>query len=211
MNRRTIPGKHPIFTLQGNYGMKGLLGTPYNYLNLSATVYKRFYLSQAGYSDVTLSGGTVLGQVPFPLLSILPANQTYLYEKNAYNMMNFMEFVSDKYVGLNITHNFDGFLLNKIPLIQKLKLRESISLKVLYGGLRKENNPAYNSNSYQFPVNANGMNTTYALGSTPYIEAGIGIGNIFKLIKVSAIKRFTYLHHPGTAPVGIRFSFTPDL
>lgn len=211
VNRRIIKSKHPIFTLSGNYGRKGLMNNPYNYLNINTSIAKRFYLSQAGFTDVTLNGGTVLGQVPFPLLAILPANQTYLYEKESYNMMNFMEFVSDRYVGINITHSFNGFLLNKVPLLQDLKLREYLSFKILYGGLRNENNPATNSDVYKFPVHSSGRASTYALGNIPYIEAGFGIGNIFKVLRVTAIKRFTYLEHPGAGSIGLRFSFSPDL
>ncbi len=211
VNRRIIKSKHPIFTLSGNYGMKGIMNNPYNYLNINTSIAKRFYLSQAGFTDVTLNGGTVLGRVPFPLLAILPANQTYLYEKESYNMMNFMEFVSDKYVGINMTHSFNGFLLNKVPLLQDLKLREYLSFKIIYGGLRNENNPATNPDTYKFPVHSSGRATTYALSNTPYIEAGFGIGNIFKVLRVTAIKRFTYLDHPGVGSIGLRFSFNPDL
>jgi hypothetical protein len=124
--------------------------------------------------------------------------------------MNYLEFVSDHYVGLNFTQSFNGFFLNKIPLIEHLKWREYLSLKILYGGLRNENNPLYSNNLYKFPAGVNGANGTYALGNVPYIEAGAGIGNIFKFLRVDVIKRFNYLDHPGVNPYGIKFSFSPD-
>jgi hypothetical protein len=210
MYRHTIYSKYPIISINISHDFKGILNGSYSYTNLSANIFKRFYLSQLGYTDVTVQGGLLLGQVPFPLLNIIPANQTYLYDYNAYNMMNFLEFVSDHYVGLNVTHSFSGFLLNKVPLVDHLKLREFISFKILYGGLRNENNPLYTSNLYKLPVGLNGSSGTYPLGSTPYIEAGIGIGNIFKLIRIDVIRRFNYLDHPGTTPYGLRFSFIPD-
>ena len=212
VHRFTIPSKYPIFTLSANYGVKGIINSEYNYLNLSANIYKRFYLSQLGFTDVTLLGGTVLGQVPFPLLAILPANQTYLYDKNAYNMMNFLEFVSDHYAGINITHYFEGFFLNKIPVVESFKLREIVSFKLLYGGLRNENNPILNNNGlFKFPTYPNGNPATYALGNTPYVEAGAGIGNIYKILRIDFIHRFNYLNHEGVTPWGLRFSLTPDL
>ncbi|MDB5031279.1 DUF5686 family protein, partial [Mucilaginibacter sp.] len=210
MYRHTIYSKYPIFNMQINHGFSGILNGSYSYTNVSASIGKRFYLSQLGYTDITLQGGILLGQVPFPLLNIIPANQTYLYDPNAYNMMNFLEFVSDHYAGLNLTHSFGGFFLNKVPLIDHLKWREYLSLKILYGGLRNENNPRYTANLYQFPVSSSGVPATYSLGNTPYIEAGVGIGNIFKLVRIDLIRRFNYLDHPGITPYGLRFSFSPD-
>lgn len=206
--RHTIPSKYPIFSLQASYGMKGVFGGSTNYLNLSVSIRKRFYLSQLGYTDMTLFGGTVLGQVPFPYLAILPANQTYLYDPNAYNSMNFLEFVSDHYTGLNVTHAFGGFILNKVPLIKHLKLREFLSFKVLYGGLRNENNPDYHQELYKFPVGLDGTSLTFPLGATPYMEVGAGVGNIFKVLQVDLVRRLTYLDHNGIAPFGLRFTIT---
>ena len=85
-----------------------------------------------------------------------------------------------------------------------------MSFKVLYGGLRSENNPAYSTGLYKFPVSGNGSNGTYALGNVPYVEGGVGIGNIFKIVRVDLIKRFTYLDHPGVGEYGLKLSLNPD-
>ena len=124
--------------------------------------------------------------------------------------MGYLEFVSDHYVGLNFTQSFNGFILNKIPYVDRLKLREFFSLKVLYGGLRNENNPAYTSGLYKFPTGGGSVNGTYALGNTPYVEGGVGIGNIFKLFRLDVIKRFNYLDHPGISEYGLKLSINPD-
>ncbi len=207
VNRRTIVSKYPVFSLTVKYGSTGIFNGGYTYTNIGASIYKRLYMSQLGYSDITLLGGLVAGKVPFPFLSISPANQSIAYTSNAYNAMDYLEFVSDHYAGINFTQSFNGFFLNKIPLIDRLKLREYLSFKVLYGGLRKENNPLYSPNLFQFPVTSTG---TYALGSTPYTEAGVGIGNIFKVLRVDFVKRLTYLDHPGISPYVIKVSFNPD-
>jgi hypothetical protein len=208
--RRTIYSKYPIFYLQINHDFKDVLNGSYNFTNINATVVKRFYLSQLGYTDVTLLGSYLAGKVPFPLLNISPANQSLAYQPDAYNLMDYLEFVSDHYVGINITQSFNGFFLNKIPLIDHLKWREYLSFKALYGGLRNENNPLYSGNLYKFPLPEDGTNGTYALGSVPYIEAGAGIGNIFKFLRIDMIRRFDYLNHPGVSPYGIKFNL-PDL
>ena len=208
--RHYIYSKYPIFDLQVNHGFKGVLNGSYAFTNIGLNIIKRFYTSQLGYSDITLLGGYLHGKVPFPLLNISPANQAIAYDADAYNRMNYLEFVSDHYVGINFTHSFSGFFLNKIPLIEHLKWREYLSAKILYGGLRNENNPLYSQNLYRLPPATNGAYGTYVLGSTPYIEAGAGIGNIFKIIRFDFIKRFNYLSHPGASPYGLKVSFNPD-
>lgn len=200
---RTIE-KYPVFDLNFSSGIKGLLGGQYNYQTVVGTIDKRFYLSQFGRTDVRVEGGYNFGKVPFPLLTIHAANQTYSYQVYAYNMMNFLEFVSDHYVSLNIDHNFNGLFLNRIPLLKKLKLREYVTFKGLYGGLRDENNPTLHPELSQFPVNSAGVPTTYSLGKTPYVEASVGIGNIFKVIRLDMVRRVNYLNNPGVSKYGLR-------
>ena len=200
---RTIE-KYPVFELNYSAGFKGLLKGDYSYHNLVGTIDKRFYLSQFGRSDIRVEGGYTFGTVPFPLLTIHKANQTYSYQVYAYNLMNFLEFVSDHYISLNVDHNFNGLILNRIPLIKHLKLREYITFKGLYGGLRKENDPLQNPGILQFPVNEQGVATSYSLGKKPYIEASAGIGNIFKVLRLDVVRRFNYLDNPGVSKYGLR-------
>ncbi|HLK29082.1 MAG TPA: DUF5686 family protein [Puia sp.] len=199
--RIPIFNKYPVFTFRYIAGIKGLAGGEYNYQNMTLNIFKRFYLSQLGYTDVTAEGGYLFGKVPWPLANLPHANQTYAYQLNSYNLMNFLEFVSDHYVSLDVDHYFNGFIFNKVPLLKKLKLREVIEGKILYGGIRNENNPAYNQDQLKYP---GGDAPTFPLGSQPYIEAGFGIANIFKLIRVDYIKRFTYLNNPGIPTWGIK-------
>jgi hypothetical protein len=115
-----------------------------------------------------------------------------------------MEFVSDKYASFNIDYSFNGFIFNKIPLLKKLKLREAVSFKIMYGGLREENNPKKNEDAFKFPTNTLGQTTTFVPDGKPYMEASAGIANIFKLFRVDLVKRLTYLDNPGVAKWGIR-------
>ncbi len=203
--RIPIINKYPVFKLRYIQGIKGLMNGEYNYQNVSMTVNKRLYLSQLGYTDVSVEGGYIFGKLPFPLLTIHRANQTYAYQINSYNLMNFMEFVSDKYAAANMDFYFNGFFFNKLPLIKKLKLREVASFKILYGGVRDENDPAKNQDIFKFPTDATiGKQTTFALNRTPYIEMSVGIANIFKLLRVDVVKRLTYLENPDIATWGIR-------
>ncbi len=142
--RVPLVDKYPVFNLRYAQGITGFAGGQYNYKNINLSVSKRFYLSQLGFTNTSIEGGYIFGQVPFPLLTIHRANQTYAFQRQAYNLMNFLEFVSDHYVAVNAEHNFNGFLFNKIPLFKQLKWREIIGTRLLWGGIRSENNPALN-------------------------------------------------------------------
>ncbi len=210
-SRVAVNNKFPVFNLRYAAGIKGLAGGEYNYHNLYGSVNKRFYLSQLGITDVKVDGGYIFNKLPYPLLAIHKANQSYAYQISAYNMMNFLEFVSDHYASLNIDHGFGGFFLNKVPLLKRLKLREHASLKVLYGGLREENNPGLNPDLLQFQTNAQGRPTTYMLGNTPYVEGSLGLGNVLKFLRLDVVRRFNYLSHPDVPKWGLRAKFKVDL
>jgi hypothetical protein len=125
--------------------------------------------------------------------------------------MNFLEFVSDKYASLNIDHSFNGFILNKIPLIKKLKFREIVTCKVIYGGVGRNNDPARNNDLYRFPSGIDNIPLTYTLERKPYVEAGVGLSNILRIFRVDLIKRFTYLDHPGISDLGVRVQIKMDI
>ena len=161
-------------------------------------------MSLLGVGDVVVYGGYIFGSVPYPLLNIAQANQTYAYQLQAYSMMNFLEFVSDKNVSLNIDYHMYGFIFNKVPLFKKLKLREVATFKMLYGGLRDENNPAKNPALLKFPTDVNGVTSTYSLEKQPYMEVSVGVENIFNLIRVDFVKRLSYLDHQNVPKYGIR-------
>ncbi len=208
--RIPVSYKNPIFTLRYIQGIKGLLGGQYDYQNISLNISKRFYFSQLGYTDVVVEGGKIRGNVPFPLLTIHRANQSYAYQLQSYNLMNFLEFVSDQYASINMDHNFNGFFFNKIPLLRRLKWREAITFKLLYGSISNTNFPSATNELYKFPVNDDGTPVTYSLSKQPYVEGSVAIANIFKFFRVDLVKRFTYLDHPGISQLGLRVRFKFD-
>lgn len=206
--RTPIYNKYPIFTFNYTAGLKGVMKGEYNYHNFTATAFKRFYLSQFGYTDIGLEGTYILGKnIPSPLLTIHRANQTYAYQLNSYNLMNFMEFVSDHHAALNLQYYMNGFLLNKIPLIRRLQWREVFSFKAIYGGLRNENNPTYNPSVYKWQTNVDGDISTFTFTKDPYMEASVGLSNIFKILRVDYVRRLNYLDQPYAPNWGIRARF----
>lgn len=211
--RYPIYNKYPIFTARYDVGINGFLGGEYSYHRLTASIFKRFEMSILGHSNVEVTAGKVFGQVPYILMHIPVANQTYAYRTNSYNLMSFMEFVGDEYINVNFRHYFKGFFFNRIPLIKKLEWREVLSAKLIWGRVSDKNNPILHPELVQFPLNDLGQPTTYALAQKPYIELGFGISNIAKFFRVDVVKRLTYLDHPYVPTLwnkkgwGLRFRF----
>ncbi|MBL7704363.1 MAG: hypothetical protein JNM21_02335 [Taibaiella sp.] len=200
-----------VFNLKLTAGFnEGYADNVIDYQKLEAKIEKRFFFPPFGQAYVFLTGGYLLGEVPYPYLFIPQANQSYRYSIGSYNLMNFMEFASDRYVGLTIDYHMKGFLLSRIPLVKKMYLREVASFKVLYGDIRKNNLPQYNPDLLQFPVNDKGESIVNSFGRQPYIEASVGVENVLKVLRIDFVKRFTYTDLPLVAPWGIRFSFGAD-
>lgn len=204
-NRSSLTTQYPVFTLRGTWGIGGLYGSTNSYQKLSLHIDKRFLLSPLGYTETNFEAGATFGKgLPFPLLDIMRGNQTYTFQQGSYNMMNFMEFVADRFVSVKLEHNFNGALFNKIPLITRLKMREYATFKILYGGLREQNRPGQGNAVFTFPVDAEGKTTMFTLSQKPYMEGSIGLGNLLKIFRVDVVKRFTYLDHSGVTGLGIR-------
>ena len=204
---RSIVDFNYTAALRYSKGFKGIADGQYNYNELVLSLYKYSNTPPFGYNKVYLEAGGVFGKVPFPLLTIHRGNQTFITQQFSYNLMNFMEFVSDRYATVMVEHYFSGFFFNKIPLIRKLKWREACSFKMLYGQVSAKNRPSENSGLLQFPKFPDGTPITYTLENQPYMEASVGITNVFKVFRVDLIRRFNYLEHPGAAKYGVRFGF----
>ena len=206
-HRYSINHTNPVFSIDYNYGMKDFLGSDYEYHRLEASMEKRTWFSSFGFADMWLKAGKIWGTVPFPLLTIHPANQNYGYSDEAYNMMNYMEFVSERYAQLHVSYCFNGWIFNRLPLVKKLKWREFVTFKALWGDINENNRPENNPSLFQFPVNDAGIPVMYRLDHQPYMEAGFAVDNVFKFLRIDIVKRINYLHHPNMSEWGVRFKF----
>ncbi len=183
--RITIGTKYPIFEVNYAYGVPGIFGSEYEYQRLQLQIRQWFNVFSIGWSKYIFETGKIWGTLPYPLLKLQPANETFLFDEFAYNLTNYYEFIHDEYISLYYTHHFDGLFLNHIPLLRKLKWRTVIHGRALLGSLT-DANKAYSD----FPGDQ-------VESAKPYYEAGAGIENIFKFIRVDAIWR---LSHRDTQP-----------
>ncbi len=180
-DRISIGSAYP--TLQVNYtaGLKDFLKSDFDYHKLTVKIDDQIKFKPFGYTYYVLQGGKIWGTIPYPLLEVHPGNESYFYDYAAFNMMNYFEFVSDYYVSIFATHHFDGFFLDKIPLMRKLKWREIVGIKAISGSLSDANR--------EILTNPNAFSSL----TKPYTELSAGVENIFKIIRVDFIWRMTYI------------------
>ena len=198
----------PVFTLSHTAGFKGVLGGEYNFNLTEVGLYKRFWFSSWGKIDMFVKGGAQWNKVPFPLLIMPAANLSYILQRETFNLINNMEFLNDRYASLDVSWDLNGKIFNRIPLLKKLKWREAIGFKMLYGHLTDKNNPMKHpgdSELFLFPTR-DGRPTSFVMDpKTPYMECSVGIHNIFKILHIDYVRRLNYLDHPDANKWGVRF------
>lgn len=149
---------------------------------------KRFWLSSFGHIDAKVVSGVIWNRAPYTRLYIPSGNANLFLATNAFNTMRPMEFIMDQYVAFFATYHLKGWILNRIPLINRLRLREVVGFNFLYGGLSTKND------FYSDPTGLYKMpEGTQPFGTTPYMEYSIGVENILKFLRVDFVRRLSYL------------------
>ena len=198
----------PIFTLNHTIGFKGFLGGDYNFNRTEASVWKRFWLPASwGKVDLSVKGGIEWNTVPFPLLLLPEANLSYITQRETFCLINNMEFLNDRFASVSISYDMNGKLFNRMPLIKHLKWREMFRFRALWGTVTDKNNPFISDNPdlFLFPMR-DGQYTSFVMNPRiPYMEASVGIYNIFKLLHVEYVHRLSYLNNPNINKWGFRF------
>jgi hypothetical protein len=189
--RSSLGTEYPIVEIKYAYGIKGFWNGDYEYHRLQIGLNHWFNVRSFGWSKYILEAGKIWGTLPYPLLKMHEGNETYSYDEYAFNLMNYYEFVSDKYLSFYYVHHLEGFFLNRIPLMRKLKWREVGFVKGVVGSL-SEANKEYTT----FPTSLHSL-------TKPYFEAGVGVENILKVLRVNAVWRLSYLDHPNVSKFGI--------
>lgn len=192
----------PVVTLRYTHGLKDVFGSDFAYDKVRLSVTKRIKLGPLGFGKVTATGEYIFDTLPYPLLALHLGNETAFYTPITYNLMNFGEFISDHFASVQYRHYFEGFFLNRIPLLNKLNWRILSTANVVIGGMRESNKSLIAASS---PDGQAALQAGY-FTRRPYVELGYGVENIFKFLRVDFIHRLSYLNNPNVRSFGIFFT-----
>jgi hypothetical protein len=197
--RRSLgTAKLPILTFRYTKGFANVLNGDFSYDKFNLNLEQNLSLGILGRTYYSINASYTPSTIPYPLLEVHVGNRGVFYNFYGYGLMNFLEFVSDKHIALNMEHNFEGLFFNRIPLLKKWKIRNFITANVLTGELSNANQSIL--------VQREGIVQPRSLGAEPYVEVGYGISNIFKFFRVTFLHRATYLDNPNIRRFGVFFS-----
>ena len=182
--------RYPIICVDLLGGVKGITRDDCSFLRGELTFDWRIPAGVIGFGRLHLNGGAILGSVPYPLLKLHEGNQSQLFgspivkltDRSAFSMANYYEYGSDRWVTGFYEHNFNGLLLGVIPLVRKLNLREVVTFRGAWGTISEQNR------SHAPFLLMEGLNSL----ETPYLEAGVGLANIFRLLRVDCMWKLTH-------------------
>lgn len=190
MQRRHLYSQYPTVFLGAEIGGYSYLdeSNHHIYAKFHATVRQQISFGVGGRLNYVASAGILIGKVPYPILEIMDGNQSYLYDTYRFTLMNSHQYATDRFLTLQAEWNGMGVLFNLIPGVRFLHLRELVECKIAYGGLSK---------GHMFTEGLQPL-------TVPYVEVGVGLGNILRLIDVYSVWRLTHRDDPSTPLWGIR-------
>ncbi len=202
-DRLSLGSKHPIISLTHTWGLKGVMGSEFDFHRLDFVIDHRPKIGVFGRFHYTLYAGKIFGTVPYPFLNVHQGNETFYLQMSTFNLVNYYEFISDQWIGINVEHRLQGFIMDRVPLIRKLKLRLVYAAKMVIGSYDSRHNEEMLLPYYSYKL------------TSPYYEVSVGLENIFKFIRVDAIWRLSYrdnvnLYNEPVKNFGVKFTFTSD-
>lgn len=196
VERRDINDDYSALYLSYSQGLEGFLESDFDYRKLQFSYSQPWQLGW-GRLLSTVEVGKTFGEVPLGLLNVIPGNQTLFSVYNSFANLNFYEFVTDTYASVHLEHNFNGRLFSRIPFLRKWNLREIVGIRGAWGDLSDENI------ALSSPTNVPLMAPTDKI----YYEYSVGVGNIFRILRIDFNFRGNYLENPDARAFGVTGSF----
>ncbi|MCU7550291.1 DUF5686 and carboxypeptidase regulatory-like domain-containing protein [Chitinophagaceae bacterium LB-8] len=177
--RSSLGSPLPIAEVKYTKGIASLFNSGYDFHKISASISDNVKIAPLGSLYLNVFAGKTYGTLPYMFLDVAPGNEIYYYNRYAFNMMNWYEYVQDRYAGFNIEHIVGNGLFRYFSLTRKLKFRQFWTAKGLWGDISPGNKL----------LNFVGNYPMRSLNGTTYLEVGTGVDNIFKLLRVDFLWR----------------------
>jgi hypothetical protein len=170
--------------LNQRFGLKGIMGSEYSYKATDFSISKLFQMpSYSGTLDVRIYGGKFWDRAPFPLLFFpVGSRNSFLFESGEYNLIDLYENLTDRFIATTTNLSLNWSPVNLF--YSKSKIQTNIGIKAHYGPLSNSNKPELHSELFDF------QGIVSPLGTKPYLEGNIGIGNILRIIRIDFVHRF---------------------
>lgn len=194
---------HSTYTFKYTKGVEGALNSKFNYDKIQFLVKKPITVWSFGMLNTAIEVGKTFGEVPLPMLSPTPSNQSFSLIPQTFALLDYYDFVTDTYINGHFEHHFNGFIMNKLPLIKKLRLRSLAFARFAYGTISDAN------------IRTNGTNLLYNAPERLYWEYGFGIENIgfgnLRVFRVDFVWRndFQNFNGPRSPKFGVRVGIQP--
>ena len=185
---------YPIIHFNVGGGQVFYSGKSNYYGKILTTVEQYWRIGQTAF-NYAIEGGMYFGKMPYTMLDIPRVNETQGLFSYDFNMLNYMEYVHDKYLHAYLEYHLNGFFFNRVPLLKRLGLREVVSGKGMIGSFSEKNRQIM-----ELPSSITKM-------SNPYIELGAGVENIFRLFRIEAVWRVKPQSVLGAPSFGLRAKF----
>jgi hypothetical protein len=200
---RMVTSKLPMITVLYSKGFNNMLKGDFDFQKVQINIEQFLVTGIFGTANFSITGGKVFGTLPYPLLEVPRGSNTFIYSDQNFSLMNLYEFAADEYYSFRYVQKFEGLFFNRVPILKKWKLRNFGVVKGTYGSLSQHNKDLFS------PVDAQGrlFSPVNEFKDLPYLEAGFGIENIFRLVRVGYFRRFTYLDNPNARKWGINIGF----
>jgi len=135
--RRYLPSPYPTIGFSYIKGIKNFLGSDVDYDQVSADISKSdINAGVLGRTSFYIGVGKFLNNssLYYPDYKQFAGNEVLFYKGgiSSFLLLNYYNFSTyTEYFEAHLEHNFSGFILNKIPLIRKLKLQEIVDVNYL--------------------------------------------------------------------------------
>lgn len=160
-----LGSKWPVLTLSYRKGISTVLGSDVDYDFISFSVSDNLQLGLLGTSNYLVNVGTFWRkkQLYFMDFRHFEGNRTILSgDFSGFQLLDYYRYSTQKtYLDAHYSHHFNGFILNKIPLLRKLKWQEVGSVNYLHTSTGRH-----------------------------YLELGIGLEHLFKVFRVDFLTGF---------------------